>query len=269
MRTNHRTMTTAGALALVAAMAISIAGCDDLGGGDTITGSGTLETTSYDFEDFSELDLGSAFDVEVTQGDSYAVEVTVDDNIVDDLDVKRDGKTVRIAMKGPDSYRNVTQEARVTMPALSRSKLSGATSATFGGFASDDRLEVELAGASSVVCSDMAAGSVKFDLAGASSVRCSDVVTGDTTVALAGASKLELTGSGAGADVKAEGASSVLMGDFPVEAAVVKLTGASNATVNASGTLDVDLAGSSDLTYLGEPRLGETKMAGDSTLERG
>ena len=94
------------------------------------------------------------------------------------------------------------------------------------------------------------------------------MVTGDTTVALAGASKLELTGSAADADVKAEGASTVLMGDFPVEAAVVKLTGASNATVNVSGTLDVDLAGSSDLTYLGEPSLGETKMAGDSTLER-
>jgi hypothetical protein len=269
MRTNHRTITMAGALVLVAAMAISVAGCDDLFGGETITGSGQLETTSYDFEDFSELDLGSAFDVEVTQGDSYAVEVTVDDNIVDDLDVKRDGKTVRIAMKGPHSYRNVTQDARVTMPELSRAKLTGASSATLGGFATDDRLEVELAGASSVVCSDMAVGTAEFDLAGASAVRCSDLVTGDTTVALAGASKLELAGSGADADVKAEGASTVLMGDFPVQDAVVKLTGASNATVTASGTLDVDLSGSSDLVYLGEPTLGETKMAGDSTLQRG
>ena len=33
--------------------------------------------------------------------------------------------------------------------------------------------------------------------------------------------------------------------------------------------LDVDLAGSSDVRYLGEPTLGDVKMRGDSTLERG
>ena len=58
------------------------------------------------------------------------------------------------------------------------------------------------------------------------------------------------------------------MGGFPMTNAKVKLEGASQASVNTSGVLDVDLAGSSDLTYSGEPTLGDVKMKGDSTLER-
>jgi len=58
------------------------------------------------------------------------------------------------------------------------------------------------------------------------------------------------------------------MADLTVVDADVTLSGASEATVNASGSLDVDLAGSSDLFYVGEPQLGTVKMAGDSTMEQ-
>jgi hypothetical protein len=269
MRTDYRTTTTVGAFTLVAAMAISLAGCGDLLPGDTVEGSGELATEAYDFADYTEVDVSSAFDVEIERGDTYAVTVTVDDNIIDDLDVRLDGKTVRIAMKGSNSYRNVTQEAAITMPALSRLRVSGASSADLGGFASTEPLEMDLSGASSVKCRDMLADDTTFDLAGASSVTCTSTETGDLRLDLAGASEVELAGSGGSADIKAEGASSVRLGNFPVGDADVILSGASNGTVNVTGTLDVNLAGSSDLTYLGEPRLGVTNMAGDSTLERG
>ena len=91
----------------------------------------------------------------------------------------------------------------------------------------------------------------------------------ETEVALQGASSLGLTGTGGNADVSGKGASTADLGGFTVANARIKLEGASNASINTDGVLDVDLAGSSDVRYLGEPTLGDVKMRGDSTLERG
>lgn len=269
MSTIRNAAAAVAASAILAAACLSVAACDELIGGDTITGSGQLSTETYDLRDFTDVDVSHAFDAVISNADAFSVSVTVDDNIAENLDVRLDGKTLRIGMKGPDSYRNVTMEAAVAMPALSRLKLSGASSATLSSFASTEPLRVELEGASSVDCSAMAAGSATFDLEGASRADCSDVETGEITVALLGASRLALTGTGGNADVSAKGASLADLRDFPVTNAKVKLEGASRATVNTGGVLDVDLAGSSDLVYLGSPTLGEVDMAGDSTLERG
>ena len=74
--------------------------------------------------------------------------MTVDDNIPENLDVRLDGDTLHIGMKGTDSYRNVTMEAAIAMPALSHLKLSGASSAKLESFESSEPLRIELEGAS-------------------------------------------------------------------------------------------------------------------------
>jgi hypothetical protein len=250
------------------AVCTSVIACGDLLGGDTITGSGELTTQTYDFADFANVDISHAFDAEITNAEIPSVAVTVDDNILENLDVRLDGDTLRIGMKGNDSYRNVTMEAAIAMPALSHLKLSGASSAALGSFESSEPLRIELEGASSVDCSDITSGSATFDLEGASRADCRDVTTGEIEVALQGASSVALTGSGGNADVSAKGASRADMDGLPVANAKVKLEGASRASVNTDGILDVDLAGSSDVTYSGEPTLGDVKMGGDSTLER-
>jgi hypothetical protein len=257
------------ACTLLTAAGLSVAACDDLLGGEAITGSGDLVTETYDAADFAKVGIGHAFDVEITNAEEFSVAVTVDDNILDNVDVRLDGDTLRIGMKGNDSYRNVTMEAAVAMPALNHLKLSGASAATLGLFSTTEALKVELEGASRVDCSDMTSESAVFDLEGASKADCRDVTTGETQVALQGASSLSLTGAGGNADISGKGASTADLGGFPVTNAKVKLEGASNASVNTDGVLDVDLAGSSDVRYVGEPTLGDVKMQGDSTLERG
>ena len=195
--------------------------------------------------------------------------MTVDDNILENVDVRLDGDTLRIGMQGNDSYRNATMDAAITMPTLSGLELSGASSAALGSFESTQPLRLELEGASRVDCSDMMSDTVRFDLQGASKAECRELTTGETEVDLQGASRLTLTGSGGNADIAGKGASTADLGGFPVTNATVKLEGASNATISTDGALDVDLAGSSDLRYLGDPTLGDVKMRGDSTLERG
>lgn len=268
MSTIERTLSATSAAAFLVAVGLSAIACDDLLPGESVAGSGELVTESYDLADFTSVDVGHAFDAAIARADEYSVAVTVDDNILENVDVRLDGDTLRIDMKGNDSYRNVTMDAAITMPVLSHLKLSGASSAMLGLFDSTEPLKVELEGASRVDCSDMTSGSAVFDLEGASKAVCREVTTGETEIALQGASSLSLTGSGGNADISAKGASTVDLGGFSVANATVKLEGASTAIVNTDGMLDVDLAGSSDVRYLGEPTLGDVKMSGDSSLER-
>jgi len=265
----RKSSTTLLGVAALLTLALAPVGCGGLfDSGETISASGQLVTESYDFTGFSDVEASSAFDVEIESGDAFAVEVTVDDNIVEFLDVNRSGDALRIGLKGSNSYRNPTLQAQVTMPTLDRIKLTGASSAAADAFSSDDRFEVDVSGASSVRCSNIVSGSATFKLQGASSVECRDLETGDVSADLEGASRIDLTGSGQDADLKAQGASKISMGDLTVADANVELSGASEAAINVSGALDVDLAGSSDLTYVGEPQIGEVQMAGDSTMER-
>ena len=57
-------------------------------------------------------------------------------------------------------------------------------------------------------------------------------------------------------------------GGFPVHNADVKLSGASQATVNLDGRLDADLSGASHLEYIGEPTMGVMTTSGASTVSR-
>jgi len=63
------------------------------------------------------------------------------------------------------------------------------------------------------------------------------------------------------------GASSVDLESFPVTDLQAELSGAGSAVVNASGTLDVEANGASDLSYLGNPTLGSVNTSGASTVK--
>ena len=53
---------------------------EDIGG---IVGSGELETREMEYSGFERLDIGSAFEVDITRGDSYSVIITADDNVIE------------------------------------------------------------------------------------------------------------------------------------------------------------------------------------------
>ena len=62
--------------------------------GATVTGSGKLAAWDFDYRDFSEIEAGYAFDVEIVKADSYLVRITVDDNLYESLDISKQGDTL-------------------------------------------------------------------------------------------------------------------------------------------------------------------------------
>jgi hypothetical protein len=83
---------------------------------------------------------------------------------------------------------------------------------------------------------------------------------------LSGASNLELEGSAKDVTIECSGASNIALPVFPVDNADIRLSGASNAIVNVSNRIDLDLSGASVVEYIGSPRLGNINISGSSRI---
>ncbi len=231
----------------------------------TVTGSGKLITEEIDFGGFTRVEASHAFEVEISRSSSYGVSITADENLFDYIEVSISDETLKIRLKSGRSYISATLEARITMPELRRLELSGASRGTVSGFSSLDDFRLELSGASSLQMVGISAGDITFDISGASRV------SGNITAAYAdflvyGASTVQLQGSASDIVINASGASRTELAAFPVNNAVVNLSGASTGTVNLDGRLDVDLSGGSHLDYIGEPTLGTIYILTGSTI---
>ena len=232
-----------------------------------VVGSGNVSTEEQGFSDFTIVDVGNSFDVEITQSSSYGVDITADDNLFEYIQVSKTGNTLKIRLKWGYIYESVAFRAKITMPDLHELEFSGATHGTAVGFSSSHELALGLSGASSLHVVNMSAAGIKIDLSGASNLSGDLTASGDAQLIVSGASSIELDGAAKDLVISASGASHLELFDFPVQDANVVLSGASHATVNLDGILDANLSGASHLLYIGNPTLGDIRKSGSSTVK--
>lgn len=116
-------------LALALSLIALLAGCTLAEKLTSITGSGNVVTQEEDITGFDKVDGSQAFKVDIRQGDTFKVVIRIDDNLVEHLEVVKEGKTLKIGLKPGRIYniRQATMEAEVTMPELTGLELSGAS----------------------------------------------------------------------------------------------------------------------------------------------
>lgn len=242
------------AVGAVVAMAIFFWWRGTFGPSSLIVSSGNLVTEEMEFSDFAIVEVGYAFEVEISQASSYSVDITADDNLFDYIEVSRTGDSLTIGLKSGYTYRpqwpwgTLTLRAEITMPELYELQLSGATRGTVEGFSSSHEFILGLSGASFLKGDFTTSGDAQFTLSGASTAELEGAAN-DLTISASGASRLELS-------------------DFPVHNADVTLSGASRATINLDARLDGDLSGASYLLYLGNPTTVDVNTSGGSTVEK-
>jgi hypothetical protein len=185
--------------------------------------------------------------VKISQGESFSVVIRADDNLVEHLQVVKQGSTLKIGLKpnSPD-IRSATLQAEITLPELTRLDMSGSSHANINGFKSTKDLSVDLSSSSSLK---------------------GDIEAGDVSIDLSSSSEMRLTGSGGDAIIDISSSSEFDLSEFAVENASVNASSSSTVTVNASGRLDVDASSSSDVYYLENPTLGEIDTTSGSSVE--
>jgi len=244
----------------IAVLAVTAAGCSVFG---IHVGSGPIETEDYDYRDFDQVQVSHNFEFDISRADTYKVSVSVRQNLVEDLDISRSGRTLFIRFKS-GNYTNTDARAVINMPEITRLEISGASRGKVTGFQSENRLDIVSSGASKLDL-DMGSGDASLEISGASRAE-GTLRSGNISMNISGASQCKLNGSAADGDIEVSGASKLHASEFEMQRAEVEASGASEANVLVKGRLDLEASGASTINYYGNPELGRVDVSGASQI---
>jgi hypothetical protein len=157
----------------------------------SVTGSGNVVTQEEAITGFDRLDVSQGFQVAVSQGDSFSVVIRVDDNLVERLNVVKEGSTLKIGLDQVRSYENVTLQAEVTLPELVGLDLSGGSRVTASGSGKD--IAINASGGSGADLAAFPVVNANIDASGGSQVTVN--VSGTLNVDASGGSQISYSGN--------------------------------------------------------------------------
>jgi hypothetical protein len=230
------------------------------------SGRRNVVTREIDFTDFTHVEVGSCFRVDIRRGDSHSVTIAGNEELFDCVSVTKSGSTLKLSIKPLTFFIRPNLQASIIMPKLQKLRLGGAATCTVSGFSSDDDFNLNISG-SSVLHVDIEAGKTRVEISGAGRLR-GKMKLADAEFTLSGASRAELSGAANNVVLSAWGASRLDLTDFILNDTGINLKGASEATVTVNGRLDMDLSSGSRLYYSGNPTMGKINVSGASTLSQ-
>lgn len=233
--------------ALVAAAALPLSACNFANGmsGDVVQPSGQGGTRSYQVADFTGVSLRGADDVEIRTG-AFSVTAEGDSALLEKLEVRKDGNTLRIGRKDGDWNWGGDKGARiiVTLPALASADIAGSGDMTIDQAKGD--FSGAVAGSGNMTLASLAGGRADLSIAG----------SGDISVSGGTASALDVSIAGSG-NVKAPGLKAM--------SADISIAGSGNVRAQVSDTADISLVGSGDVELTGGAKCTVSSMgSGDA-----
>lgn len=197
--------------------------------GDAIVGSGKLIEKSFDVHNFTQLEIGSAFQAVVVQSDEPKVVVTIDDNLMEFVRVTNIGGSLKVGIEAKTGIKpSKPYSVAIAAPVLASLRASGAVNVSLENTRKEKTLDLEVSGSSTV------RGGLKAEI---------------LELSVNGASTIELKGSAQRANVSASGASALKLKELEISRGMLNATGASTADVviRSDHPVEVKVSGSSTL----------------------
>lgn len=196
-------------------------------------------------KNFDQIRTGSAFKVNIIQGNNFRIIVTGDRMDVNDLDFYVRNGVLNGGYRSNSRNQRYSMRIDITIPSLSAVDFSGATTAEVGNFNSNT-FNVILSGAS------------KLNL---------DVKTQKMNLDISGASQFTPSGNAKNVSGDLSGASQLNAFGFLSDEVNVSVSGASNARIDVIKYLKIDASGASKVRYRGNP-ITEINVSGASVVEK-
>lgn len=118
------------------------------GFGPRTVGSGVLQTVTRPVTSFTGVTIDLGADVSITIGDSFLVEITADDNLLEKISTRVRAEELVIDMRGSFSTNQVIT-IRIVMPSIEDLQLSGSGACTVSEL-KGERLDIDLDGSAEV-----------------------------------------------------------------------------------------------------------------------
>jgi hypothetical protein len=213
-----------------------------------VVGSKNLVTHERSVEDFTSVEVGWGFEVEIQRTESYNVYITTDDNVYDFVEISKASNKLTIGLRWGVNYQNVTLKANITMPDLQELSFTGGTQGSIEGFSSSHEFKIELSGGCALQGDYTTTETCIFSLSGGSHMTDFDGAAKNLQISASGGSNMDLLA-------------------FSVHNATINLSGGCEAKVHLDGRLDADVTGGSQIRYTGDPVLGDINVSLDSSVE--
>jgi hypothetical protein len=148
---------------------------------------------TYDFKDFTAVQISDSFQYDVQQSDSYSITVSTFSNLIDRLDIHQSGDTLYVSMKNTFSFGFFNSEnirIKIAMPRIANLTVSDSCDGSATGFTSNSDLAIGVH-SSSRLNMDMTAGKTTMDISGSSNIS-GNLTAADTTVSVSSSSRLDM-----------------------------------------------------------------------------
>lgn len=215
---------------------------------DTIRAEGEVTSLDYSIPEYSALRVSDAFNVYVSFSDTEeSVRIDANDNLHDKIIVKRDGNTLVIRLKTFTNVRgNATLNAYISTKDIQRFDLGGASRVTLENEWNVRKGSLELSGAS--------------DFTG-------EIIADQLNIDMSGASNVDLFGRVIKVDADLSGSSDIKDYDLAVQNLRIDLSGASEAFMSVSESIDIEATGASVLNYKGDASITHKDLSGASEIK--
>ncbi len=194
--------------------------------GDPAAVSGTGGVRIFAARDFSAIELRGNDTVNVTAGPEYAIRAEGDSDMLDRLDIRRDGTTLRISRRSGISVRSSPVRIHITMPAVRQAAVAGSGDLLIDRVRGD--FTGTVAGSGDMAIATLSGGTAMFDVGGSGSI-----------VAAGAVDRVSLSVAGSG-DIDAR--------RLRANAADVTVAGSGDVVADVTGPATVSMAGSGSAT---------------------
>lgn len=214
---------------------------------ESIRASDEVSTLDYAIPEYSTMHVSSAFNTYVTFSDTEeSIRIEANENIHNRIIVQREGNSLVIKLKKFTSIRgNAILNAYIVTKDISNFDISGASKLILENIWNIENGNIELSGDAEFI-GEIAANRLNLDTNGASTI--------------------DLYGSVVSMHADLSGSSEIKDYDLSVEDLVIDLSGASEAFLSISQTIDIEASGASELNYKGNASIIHKDLSGASKI---
>lgn len=217
----------------------------------TINGNGKAAKETRSVSDFTGVASASSIDVQISYGNSKAVSVEADENLLPYIETEVNNGVLHIRAKKNINLKSKNKmRVQFSMTRLTSCKLSGSGNIRGeGDFSNNGLTEISVSGS----------GNIDLDFDNISELK----------LAIAGSGNIDLDGDQCNnIDASISGSGNIDCSDVRCNDVFAKISGSGNIKVNAHKSIDAKVSGSGNVYYKGDASNINSKTAGSGKIVR-
>ncbi len=215
--------------------------------GNQVSGSGNVTSEDRPVSGFNQVELQGAGELDIVQGETEALTVEADDNLMQYITTEVRGTTLVLGLK--PNFRLL-----FSSKILYHLKVK-------------DLNSVSISGSGHVTSDSIQTGDLSLSTSGSGKFEIGDVQATSVNASTSGSGEFILTGKADRVDVSINGSGKFNCPDLELQSANVRISGSGEITVWTTQSLDVRISGSGSVRYYGSPETNQS-ISGSGSVKK-